>query len=310
MEIRLTTRIALALLIAVILGLTFYAYPSLSGFTTLVFRAAAIVGGIAIAVLFMAGITRRRPGRFDFLLVLAAIGLVIASWPQLTAVGDFNALKAEIEAAGEENVAEVIAATETKAGILVRSAETLRDTANQGLDELLEGLWPDDVVAIIDGPEAGNEAALAGAVDRLAEIRQLIEDKRAVADDIVDNEIEAIQAIDTPLPDSARLSFVAAAADRAEADRGIYQGRLDLADERLTLAEAVVAFLAANAGGYSFNAETGRVQFDDRELGIEYEAMLVDIEHTIEAEDEIVAHYADGETAALMALVEAAGTTP
>ncbi len=310
MEIRFTTRIALALLLAVIFGLTIYAYPSWSGFVTLAFRAAAIVGASAIAVLLNAALTRRRPGRLDLLLVLSAVGLVVASWPQISAVADFNALERAIEEAGDDNAAAVIAATETKAGTLVRAAETLRTTANAGIEERLQGLWPDDVVAIIDGPDAADAAAVAGAVDRLAGLRQEVEDARGAAEGILDAEIEAIPAIETPLPDSARLVFVDAAIQRAEADRIFYLARFGLADRRLVLAEEIVALLGANAGGYHFNEATERVQFDDREIAIEYEALLAELDAIVDAEAELVDGFAAEETARLLALVEAAGATP
>jgi hypothetical protein len=310
MEIRFTTRIALAFLIAIIFGLTIYAYPSWPGFVTLVFRAAAIVGAIAIVVLLIAALTRRRPGRLDLLLLLSAVGLVVASWPQISAVADFNTLEREIEAAGEENAAAVIAATETTAGILVRSAEMLRATANAGIDELLGGLWPEDVVALIDGPDAADAAAVAGAVDRLAGLRLEVEEARGAAEAIIDAEVAAIPAIETPLPDSARLVFVDAAIQRAEADRIFYLARFGFADARLVLAEAIVALLAGNAGAYHFNAATERVQFDDREIAIDYEERLTEIDATMDTEAELVDGFAAEENPRLLALVEAAGATP
>ena len=310
MEIRLTTRIALALLVAVIFALTIYAYPSWAGFTTLVFRAAAIVGAIAIVVLLIAAFTRRRPGRVDLLLVLSTVGLVIASWPQISAIADHNELEAEIAEAGEANIAAVIAVTQTDAGTAVRDANTTRDAANTDIEPLFEGLWTESIEQIIDGPNAGDEAALAGAVDRLAELRQLTADAMAVAAAILEAEIEVILAIDTPLPDSARLSLIGAAIDRVEADRTFFNARFGLADQRLIVAEEIVAFLADNAGGYSFNTATQRLQFTDREIAIDYEDLLAQLESTFDGEGELIAHYGEDENAQLLALVGAAGATP
>jgi len=330
MEIRFTTRIALALLVAVILALTIYAYPSFAGFTTLVFRAAAIVGAIAVVVLLIAAFTRRKPGRLDLLLVLSAIGLVAASWPQISAVADRNALEREIAEAGEENVAAVIAATETKAGEAIRDVAAVREAALADLEALLPPLWTEGVEQVIDGPNATDAALRAGAVDRLAELRQATEDAAAEVDAIVDDAILATNGgivdpeadadpdagtgryrpIEIGLPDSARLTLIDAAIQRLEADRAFYKARLAFADQRLTIAEEIVAFLDEHAEGFTFNTATQRVQFADREAGIDYEALLVDLEQAREGEDEIVAHYAGEETAQLLTLVEAAGATP
>ncbi len=128
---RLTTRIALALFAAVVLALTIYAYPSWAGFMSLAFRAIAILGMLVLAAVLIASLTNRKPGGFALILVLAAIGTVIASWSQVSAVADAHKLDAEIADAGEENVMSVLANTETNTGRLVQAVIELRDEHEQ-----------------------------------------------------------------------------------------------------------------------------------------------------------------------------------
>jgi hypothetical protein len=310
MEFRLTTRIALALLLATILGLTFYAYPSWAGFVSLVFRAAAIVGALVVVVLLIAAFSKRRPGRLDLLLVLSSIGLVIAAWPQLRAVSDFHRLESEIEVAGRQNVVVALARTDTMAGTLVRNANILRNNDSQQIEVLFDGLWSEQLENAIAGANAADPAALTAAVDEAARLRQATEDAQLAADDILDAEIEAILAIDTPLPDSARLSFTDAAIQRLEADREFYRQRFALADQRLVAAEGLITLLTANADGYTFNATTRRVQFTDREIGIDYERALAAMRAFPDQEEQLIAEHVAGEVDAMMKLVDAAGTTP
>lgn len=305
-----TTRLALALFVAVILALTFYAYPSWSGFMTLTVRAVAILGAIAVTAIFLSAATKRAPRRLDIILVLASIGIVAASWVQISARADAARLDAEIAEAGESNVLDVLQTTETNTGALVRAGNELRTDANAEIDLVIAGLWDDERLVLTASPDAIDDAQLAQLADRVALLRDAEERSRGTIDDRLQSEIEAIPAIETPLPDSARLVYVDTALNRVEDDRAYFHQRLALAANRLETTAELIDFLRANLDDFAFNNDTQQLAFEDPALADTYAAYLAEIDATWTAEDALIAAHRNGEIAAVLALVEAAGTTP
>ncbi len=305
-----TTRLALALFVAVILALTFYAYPSWSGFMTLTVRAVAILGAIAVAAIFVSGVTKRSVRRLDLILVLAAIGIVVASWVQISARADAARLDREIADAGEANVIEVLRTTETRTGALVRAGNELRAETNAEIELIIDGLWDDERLVLTASPDAIDDAQLAQIADRVALLREAEERARGTVDDQLQSEIEAIPAIETPLPDSARLVYVDAALNRVEDDRAHFHQRLALAADRLETTAELVDFLRANLDGFAFDDDTQQLTFADPALAATYDTYLAEIDATWTAEDALISAHEDGEIETVLALVEAAGTTP
>lgn len=314
---RWTTRIAIALLAAVLLALTLYAYPSPSGFVTLFVRAAAIIGALALVAVLVAAGTKRRTGRLDLIVFLGTIGLVIASWGQLTAKIDADRLAGEIEEAGETEIFAVLSATETETGSLVREAFALRDDTNAEIDAMFAELWDESSLAVVTGPGAEDAEALSAVVDsteaKLAEIETLRSDVEAATD----AEIEAIQAIDTPLPDSARLTFVDAAIQEAEADRLAHLQRLDLIADRVEAVGDAAAVLRGNAGNFVYEPASETVVFREggamvTDASARYSVALTNIDLSLEAEQALLAKQRDeaARIAAALDLVEAASATP
>lgn len=307
---RLTTRIALALFAGVILALTIYAYPSWAGFLTLVFRAAAILGMLVLVAVLIASLTKRRPGGFDLILTLAAVGTVIASWSQVSAVADAHKFDAEIAEAGEENIMTVLANTETHTGGLVRAVVELRDSTNNDVAFDIDTLWDADRFAALIGPDALDEAKLADATDRIALLAGAVEQTRGGMHTALDDEINAITRIDTKLPDSERLSLVDVAVRHVEADRTYFTARIDIARDRLASAAEIAALLQANAGAFSFDPATRMLSFNDAAVAANYEQLVAAIEATWAEEQNLAVARDAGAHAEIMALIEAAETTP
>lgn len=306
---RTTTRLALAFFVATILALTFYAYPSWSGFITLAIRAAAILGVVAIAALVIAAMRREAPRRLDLILFLAAVGLIVASWSQVNARIDASNLQAEIAEAGEANILQVIAVSETETAALVRSANRLRDQTNAEISLLIESLWDDERLVITGGAGVDTEA-LARVRERIDQLQEAAEDAGDTIDAMLDAEIEAIADIVTPLPDSARLTFVDAAFQRVEVDRAHFHERLAIAVARLQDAESLVQLLMAQADAVTFDEEERMLAFEDEGAGAAYLALLGSIENSWAEDEALVAARYRTEIAEVLALVDAAGATP
>lgn len=307
---RTTTRIALALFVAVILALTFYAYPSASGFITIAIRAVAILGVLAIASILLGTVTKRSLRRLDVIVVLATISLLAASWTQINARIDAARLDAEIAEAGAANILTVLATTETNAGRLVRNSNVLRDEANAELDLIVAGLWDEDRLALSGSPDTIDDAEYAQLEDRIALLVEAEERARGTVDAILEAEIVAISEIDTPLPDSARLVFVDAAIQRTDADRVHYHQRLRIAADRLTVTGNLVALLRSNLGSFVFDTVEQQIVFEDPGAALSYSSLLASIDDTWLADEALVSAYRDREIEGVLSLVEAAGATP
>ena len=307
---RTTTRLALGLLVAVVLALTFYAYPSMSGFITVAVRAIAIVGVFALVAILLGSVTKRSLRRFDVIVALAAIGLVAASWPQINARIDASRLDSEISEAGEVNVLAVLETTETKTGRLVHESNRLRIEVNAELDLVIAGLWDEERLALSASPDTIDEAEYAQIEDRIALLIEAEERARGTVDAILDAEITAVSEIDTPLPDSARLVFADAAFQRIDADRIHYHQRLHIAADRLAAAAVLVALLRSNLGSFAFDAIEREIVFDDPGVATTYSDLLATVDDTWLTDEAVISAYRDGELEAVLALVEAAGTTP
>lgn len=314
---RWTTRIALALLVGVILALTIYAYPSSSGFVTLLFRAAAITGVIALAVVLLAVATKRKPGRLDLILLLSAIGLVAFSWPQLSATADANQLAAEIEEAGETEVLSVLAETETDTGALVRTAFEIRDATDAEVEAIFAGLWDDALLTAITGPAAEDADAVSEAAEAIDARIVDLDLARETIEAAFQAEATAISELDTPLPDSARLTFVDAAISETEVHRLAAAQRLDQIAARLNAAANAASVLQSNFGSYQFSLATDTVVFEPggailADAAATYSVALTNIALSRDAEAAIIAKETDPaeRAAAALRLVEAASTTP
>lgn len=307
---RTTTRIALALFVAVVLALTFYAYPSVSGFITIAIRAVAILGVLAVTSILLGTVTKRSLRRLDVIVVLATIGLVAASWTQINARIDAARLDSEIAEAGAANILSVLATTETNAGRLVRESNDLRDEVNAELDLVVAGLWDEDRLAFSGSPDTIDDAEYAQLEDRIALLVEAEERARGTVDAIIDAEVVAISEIDTPLPDSARLVFVGAATQRTDADRAHYHQRLLIAADRLSAIANLVALLRNNLGRFTFDGVEQQIVFDDPAAAATYSSLLASIDNTWLADDVLVSAYQDSEIEKVLTLVEAAGATP
>ena len=307
---RTTTRLALALFVAVTLALTFYAYPSASGFITIAIRAVAILGVLAVGAILLGTVMTRAPRRLDIIIVLAAIGLVAASWTQINARIDSSRLDAEINEAGEANILSVLAATETNAGRLVRDSNQIRGEVNAELNLVIGGLWDEDRLAMSASPDTIDDAEYAQLEDRIVLLIEGEERARGTVDAMLEAEITAISEIDTPLPDSARLVFVDAAIQRVDADRIHYHQRLRIAADRLNTTATLVALLRGKLGAFAFDANEQQIVFDDPAAATAYSRLLASIDDTWLADEALVSSYQSGEIAGVLALVEAAGATP
>lgn len=312
---RRTTRLSLSLLAAIILALTIYAYPSWAGFSTLLFRAGAILAVLTIATVIGAGLSRRRPGRFDLIIALTAIGVVIASWAQISASADANRLAGEITDSGEENVLVVLAATETNTGSLVRAGVELRNGTNSEIELLFAPLWREDFANAIGGPAAEDADQLAAASENIAALAAAVDEIRVTIDQMLDDEIEAIAAIETALPDSARLSFAATARDEVEGDREIFHARVDLAAARLDVAARIITLLQVNPGGYRYDPAAEALAFLAggailTATADSYLAMMANIEATWIEEGQLTAGQDARWMESVLALIEAASATP
>ncbi len=126
----------------------------------------------------------------------------------------------------------------------------------------------------------------------------------------LDDEIDAITKIETPLPDSERLSLVDLAVRHVEADRAYYSTRLDLAGQRLASAAEIAALLQANAGAFSFDTTTRTLTFDDPAVADNYEQLVAAIDATWSEDENLAAERDAANHADAMALIEAAETTP
>lgn len=313
---RQTTRIAIALLVAVILALTIYAYPSLAGLGTLLFRAAAIVGALAIIALLIANYTKRRVNRLDVIIALSAVLLVGASWAQLSATADAGRLADEIDEAGETEIFAVLSTTETDTGELVRNGFAIRAAANAEIEAMLDALWTEDYLAALNGPAADDPDSIDAAATGIAAGRETLDDIRDDIEDRIDEEIEDFAALPTPLPDSARLVFVGAAIDTAEIDRIYYLQRLDQIAARLDAAEDAIALLADNPDGYAYDEAADAVIFNTGDglgdITARHSVALTNIELSLDAENALVDQHDNAATRIATALdwVEAASATP
>jgi len=294
----------------VILALTFYAYPSASGFITIAIRAVAILGVLAVASILLGTVTKRSLRRLDVIVVLATIGLIGASWTQINARIDATRLDAEIAEAGATNMLTDLAATETNAGRLVRDSNELRNAANAELDLVVVGLWDEDRLALSGSPDTIDDAEYAQLEDRIALLIEAEERARGTVDAVLEAEIVAISEIDTPLPDSARLVFVGAAIQRTDADRAHYHQRLRIAADRLTVTRNLVALLRSNLGSFAFDAVEQQIVFEDPGAALSYSSLLASIDDTWIADEALVSAYRDREIEGVLSLVEAAGATP
>ncbi len=318
MRLGWTTRIALALLIGVILGVTIYAFPSWSGFVTVLFRGAAIVGVLALLMVLIAVSTKRRPGRLDLIFLLAAIGLVAFSWPQLSATADADQLAAAIEEAGESDVLTVLAETETDTGALVREALTLREETDAEVDAVIAGLWDPAFLEVITGPEAEDAEALATTAEAVDNSIAGIEDARETVEALFDAEIDAIPEIDTTLPDSARLTFVDAAIAEVDDHYLAAIERLNQIEARLLAVAEALSALARSAGSYRYDGAAETVVFESgggallSDAAATYSVALTNVTLSLEAEESIIAATNDqaARSASALRLVEAASTQP
>ena len=312
---RLTTRLAIGFLAATILALTIYAYPTGGGLLTLLFRAAAILGLLAITVLIAATAMKRRPGGVGLIIFLTALGLIATAWGQLAATADFKSLSAEIEDAGEENVAGIIDATDTDSGALVRAGIDLRQRTNAAVEVLFPALWDAGLPSIFAGADADNDAARAAASERIATLLGTVETQREAARALLDGEIEEIDAVETPLPDKARISFGNALFRLVEDDRAFFEARFDLAVARLEAAASAIATLDQNVGGFAVSAATNTVVFEVggallTDAATRYQRALEAVDAAPVEEANLIVAREAASVDEIMALVEAVGTPP
>src|SRR5690606_38736880 len=123
----------------------------------------AILGGLFVLALLIAGTFKRKPAAPAFLIILAAIGVVGTAYPQISTTLDANRFNDELAAAGPENVFDVIAASETRAGTLTRESYAIADRTNAEIEALVEAADDPSLDGLFDTTRMLDQAALLNA---------------------------------------------------------------------------------------------------------------------------------------------------
>lgn len=320
------TRVALLILGVVIVVLTIYTYPTLSGFTTLLFRAIVILGALTILVLLGASLVNRKPAGFGFVVLLTSVVVIAFSWSQIQSTQDSRTFDAEIAAAGEGTAAlfRTIASSQTDTGARVRAIYTLAAETDRAIDAQLSGLAHPEtpgIAGLFASPLVTDPATLAEARSAVPAITAAADAVKVEIDRLLDAERELIApdpelpvpagAVDTTgLPDSARLLFIGAALDRVEAERAIYLALADIGIARANVRERMLAFLEARPGAYAFDETATRARFTDAAEDAAYVALLAELDALAAEETRLRATHETLMYDAALELIEAAGATP
>ncbi len=310
MRVNRATRMALIALGIVVVALAAYAYPSPPGVASLIVKTLAILGALAVFAILIAGSLGKRPIPMGILLGLTLVGVLVTSWAQVAAVYDARKLETEIAAAGLHRLLETIAAGTTKAAGLVRQFLAIDDPAAAEIATVLAGGDDPALAGLLDTERVLDPAALRAGAEALPALATAAAAAPAEIARITLAEAAAVDAMDVPLPDSARILFlyeariwVESASRRATTLAGIEAGRLDVTAR-------LVAFLEARPGAYAFDAALRRPRFADPVDDAAYAALAAELT-TLAVEAERLRAAAGPERAgAIVALVEAAGATP
>ncbi|MCW5713767.1 MAG: hypothetical protein KIT43_04540 [Bauldia sp.] len=310
------TRIALLILGVVIVVLTIYTYPTLAGFTTLVFRAIVILGALTILAILVASLLNRKPRGFAFVVLLTSVGVIAFSWSQIAATNDSRVFAAEIAEAEDTpaGLFETIASSRTETAGRVRGIYSLAAQTDREIDALLSGLATPDTpsIAAMFGTTLVTDAdTLAAARAAIPAITGAAAGVHAEIVRLLDAERAAIEAFDTSgLPDSARLLFVDAALRRLAAEREIYLALADVGVGQAAVRERMLASLEAHPGAYTFDETAVRARFADPAVDAAYMVLLDELAALDAEESRLRTQHATLMYEAAKELITAAGTTP
>lgn len=330
------TRIALVILGVVIVVLTIYTYPSVGGFTTLLFRAIVILGALSILAVLVASLFNAKPRGFAFIVLLTSVGVVAFSWSQIASTQDYRAFKAEIEVAGPGALFQTIQTSTTETAARVRAVYFIATRTDQAIDVRLApgggtdtpGITNVFQTALVTDP--ATLAAARAAVPQLreaaaaagAEIARLLDEEEVLISPQVEDEDTGVMPalivsqlnlppLDTSgLPDSARLLFVDSVLRRIDAERPMYQALADVGVARIDVQDRMLAFLEARPGAYTFDETASRARFADPSADAAYTALLDELAALAAEEARIHAEHDQLMIAAARELIDAAGATP
>ncbi|MGD9738258.1 MAG: hypothetical protein AB7O56_09280 [Bauldia sp.] len=304
------TRIALLFLAVVIVALTVFTYPTVWGFISLMVRTLAILGGLFVLALLIAGTFKRKPAAPAFLIILAAIGVVGTAYPQISTTLDANRFNDELAAAGPENVFDVIAASETRAGTLTRESYAIADRTNAEIEALVEAADDPSLDGLFDTTRMLDQAALLNAEAVTTAFREGAQALYDRIDTMKLAEVDAVDAIETTLPDSARLLFLDAVRQRAMAERDFYRAPAAQAVALNEVHAELVAMLVARSPNFNFDDATQRPAFTDPADAERYAALLAQIEPIRAEMVRLREEFAPTRVPAALAIVEAIGAKP
>lgn len=303
------TRFSLLVLAAVVIGLTIFTYPSFWGFMTLLMRTVVIVGVLFVLVLLAAGTLKRQPGGAPIIYLVAALVVVGTAWPQIASRVDSNRFDAELEEAGNDNVFAVIASSETRAGTLIRESYEVAARTNAEIEGLIDITTDPAIVGLFDSTRVLDEAAVLDAAAVTTAFREGSVQLLDQIQQLKDAEYAEIDAIETQLPDSARLLFLDGVLQRVEAETAYYRS---VAMLEISLAEVLgrMVDLLLDNPDYGFDDATLRPDFVDP-ADDEAFAALLEQRATIEAEIAAAPIAFDPtRVPAALVIVEGVGATP
>lgn len=304
------TRIALLLLAMVIVALTVFTYPTVWGFVSLMVRTLAILGALFVLALLLAGTFKRKPAAPAFLIILAAIGVVGTAYPQIAATLDANRFDTELAEAGPENVFEAIAASDTRAARLIRESYAIADRTNAEIEALIDTVNDPALEGLFDTTLMLDQAALLNAEAVTTAFReggQALSDR---IDALKLDEVAAVEAIETSLPDSARLLFLDAVRQRATAERDFYRALAAKAVELNEVHAELVALLIARSPNFNFDDAAARPAFANPADGERFAALLAEAAAIRAEMASLREEFAPTRVPAALAIVEAIGATP
>ena len=277
----ITTVLALALLLAVLVGTGAYVYEgSAEGFAYLV--GLAIAAGLVLGLIGFFARKSKRPMRWDVGLVIVALFLIWTNRERLLETYDLRRFQAELRSASPEEREAVLEASTTRMAALLRGVTSCAREAGTEisaifaeleLDESLTGESLNDIDRIYRAAKMANEkAALAGTAMQRIEA-------------IMANELQQDQRLATAFSTAGIRVLIQGVEKRHARHHPLYKRRVDLQLGFLKELDATLAFVSSRAGTYQI--ERGEIYFQSTEDADRYGAHVAKLQDLTSQEDQL-----------------------
>jgi len=280
----ITTILALAFLLAVLVGIGAYVYEgSAAGFGRLV--GLAIVPSLVLGLVGFSARKSKRSMRWDIGLVAIAFFLIWCTREDIFQTYDVRRFQSELRSAGPADREKVLATSTTQMGALWRGAVALSQEANTKISAIF---------AELDDPLLENvlTAESLNNMDAINKAETMANEKAAVArtamqriDAALANELQQDQKLASEFSETTASDFIQGVEERHVRHRALYQRRADLGVKTLEELVATLAFVSARAGNYRI--ENGKINFQSPEDADGYDAHLSKLQALVSQEDQL-----------------------